>query len=78
MFIRTYGGVLQTKEEPNVITAPTLMWVKALDMILDRLRVCGVDFSKVAAISGSAQVIIIIRKFNKQHILVCIFKLRLC
>jgi xylulokinase len=36
------------------------MWVKALDMILDRLRVCGVDFSKVAAISGSAQVNIII------------------
>ncbi|XP_016840700.1 xylulose kinase-like isoform X2 [Nasonia vitripennis] len=31
------------------------MWVKALDMILDRLRVCGVDFSKVAAVSGSAQ-----------------------
>ncbi|XP_014219872.1 xylulose kinase-like isoform X2 [Copidosoma floridanum] len=31
------------------------MWVKALDMILDRLRVCGVDFGKVAAISGSAQ-----------------------
>ncbi|XP_011504993.1 PREDICTED: xylulose kinase-like [Ceratosolen solmsi marchali] len=52
---RTYGGVLQTKDEPNVITVPTHMWVKALDMILDRLRVCGVDFSKVAAISGSAQ-----------------------
>ncbi|XP_011871845.1 PREDICTED: xylulose kinase isoform X2 [Vollenhovia emeryi] len=31
------------------------MWVKALDMILDKLRVCGVDFSKVAAISGCAQ-----------------------
>ncbi|KAJ8684028.1 hypothetical protein QAD02_019820 [Eretmocerus hayati] len=52
---RTYGGVLQTKEEPHVTTVPTLMWVKALDMILDRLRVCGVDFSRVASISGSAQ-----------------------
>ncbi|XP_076384623.1 xylulose kinase isoform X2 [Megalopta genalis] len=52
---RTYGGVIQKKEEPHVVVAPTLMWVKALDMILDKLRVCGVDFSKVAAISGCAQ-----------------------
>lgn len=53
---RTYGGVIQNKEEPLVRVAPTLMWVKALDMILDKLRVCGVDFAKVAAISGNAQV----------------------
>ncbi|XP_066583123.1 xylulose kinase isoform X2 [Prorops nasuta] len=52
---RTYGGVVQTRSEPHVVVAPTLMWVKALDMILDKLRVCGVDFSKVAAISGCAQ-----------------------
>lgn len=39
-----------------MVVTPTLMWVKALDMILDKLRVCGVDFSKVAAISGCAQV----------------------
>ncbi|XP_033226806.1 xylulose kinase [Belonocnema kinseyi] len=52
---RTYGGVLQRKEEPHVVTVPTLMWIKALDMILDKLRVCGVDFSKVAAICGCAQ-----------------------
>ncbi|XP_012268457.2 xylulose kinase isoform X2 [Athalia rosae] len=52
---RTYGGILQNKEEPHLRVAPTLMWVKALDMILDKLRVCGVDFGKVAAISGSAQ-----------------------
>lgn len=32
------------------------MWVKALDMLLDKLRVCGVDFSKVVALSGTAQV----------------------
>lgn len=52
---RTYGGVVQKKEESHVVVAPTLMWVKAVDMILDKLRVCGVDFSKVAAISGCAQ-----------------------
>lgn len=53
---RTYGGVIQKRAEPHVVVVPTLMWVKALDMILDKLRVCGVDFSKVAAISGCAQV----------------------
>ncbi|XP_003492243.1 xylulose kinase [Bombus impatiens] len=52
---RTYGGVIQKRAEPHVVVVPTLMWVKALDMILDKLRVCGVDFSKVAAISGCAQ-----------------------
>jgi len=41
------------------------MWVKALDMILDKLRVCGVDFSKVAAISGCAQVTSTIIKIEK-------------
>lgn len=56
--IRTYGGVLQKKESPHVVVVPTLMWVKALDMILDKLRVCGVDFSKVVAISGCAQVLL--------------------
>lgn len=40
----------------KTVTAPTLMWVKALDMLLDKLRVCGVDFSKVVALSGTAQV----------------------
>lgn len=38
------------------MVVPSLMWVKALDMILDKLRVCGVDFSRVTAISGCAQV----------------------
>lgn len=32
-----------------------VMWVKALDMVLDRLVVQGADLSKVAALSGSAQ-----------------------
>ncbi|EZA55801.1 hypothetical protein DMN91_011506 [Ooceraea biroi] len=52
---RTYGGVIQKVEAPHVVVVPTLMWVKALDLILDKLRVCGVDFSKVSAVSGCAQ-----------------------
>lgn len=51
---RTHSGVCRAGDNKTV-TAPTLMWVKALDMLLDKLRVCGVDFSKVVALSGTAQ-----------------------
>jgi xylulokinase len=43
-------------KDGHTVTAPVLMWVKALDILLDRLKVAGVDFSKVASLSGSAQV----------------------
>lgn len=52
---RTHGGVIQDCCDEHVFLAPTLMWVKALDLLLDRLTVDGLDFSRVAAISGSAQ-----------------------
>lgn len=52
---RTHGGVIACKAKKNEVVAPTLMWVKALDMLMDRLMVEEVDFSKIAAISGAAQ-----------------------
>lgn len=33
-----------------------VMWVKAIDIVMDRLVVQGADLSTVIAISGSAQV----------------------
>ncbi|XP_028173232.1 xylulose kinase-like [Ostrinia furnacalis] len=50
---RTAGGVL--KGERGEVTAPPLLWVKALDMVMDRLVVAGVDFSLIDALSGAAQ-----------------------
>ncbi|KAJ8970914.1 hypothetical protein NQ314_000964 [Rhamnusium bicolor] len=52
---RTQGGAIIDKVNSRYITAPTLMWIKALDMLMDRLTVAGVDFSKIAAVSGTAQ-----------------------
>ncbi|BES97527.1 FGGY family of carbohydrate kinases, C-terminal domain [Nesidiocoris tenuis] len=54
---RTHNGVITvlTKGQKPEVSAPVLMWVKALDMILERLRVCGADFSQIASLSGSAQ-----------------------
>lgn len=51
---RTQNGVNKNRDSLSV-TAPTIMWVKALDMLLERLKVAGLDFSSVAAISGSGQ-----------------------
>lgn len=41
------------------------MWVKALDMVLDRLVVQGANLSTVVALSGSAQV------FSNEHKKIC-------
>ncbi|XP_045449425.1 xylulose kinase [Melitaea cinxia] len=51
---RTAGGVVRG-EGRGEVTAPTLLWVKALDMVMDRLVVAGVDFSTIEALSGAAQ-----------------------
>ena len=52
---RTHKGVIQS-EDGKTVYSPTIMWVKALDMLLDKLQVVGADFGKLAAISGCAQV----------------------
>ena len=31
------------------------MWVKALDLIMERIRIQGVDLSKITALSGAGQ-----------------------
>ena len=49
---RTAGGVHTSGRK---VTAPTIMWVHALDMLMDKLRVAGVEFWRVAGISGAGQ-----------------------
>lgn len=53
--VRTHGGVC-IHEDRTVVTAPTLMWVKGFDLILEKLKLDGVDFLTIAALSGAAQV----------------------
>lgn len=48
--------------ENGEVTAPPLLWVKALDMVMDRLVVAGVDFESVEALSGAGQVSILLPK----------------
>uniref|UniRef100_A0A336LDD9 CSON007595 protein n=1 Tax=Culicoides sonorensis TaxID=179676 RepID=A0A336LDD9_CULSO len=53
---RTSGGVNHVGvDKKREFFVQPCMWVKALDMVLDRLVVQGADLGTVVAISGSAQ-----------------------
>ncbi|XP_056155516.1 LOW QUALITY PROTEIN: xylulose kinase [Lampris incognitus] len=51
---RTQGGV-HIHADKLTVTSPVLMWVKALDLLLDKMKGAGFDFSRVSALSGSGQ-----------------------
>ena len=67
---RTEGGVHGKDSRDGRITSPTLMWVKAVDMLMDKIRIAGIDFSQVAAISGAGQVSLFSRPslINNQNV----------
>lgn len=46
---------MKDKNNPKIIKAPTLIWVKALDMLLEKMRSNGADFGQIKALSGCAQ-----------------------
>ncbi|GAB5576957.1 xylulose kinase isoform X1 [Prionailurus iriomotensis] len=50
----TQGGV-HVHEDGLTVTSPVLMWVRALDIILERMKASGFDFSQVLALSGAGQ-----------------------
>lgn len=51
---RTQGGV-HVHADGLTVTSPVLMWVKALDLLLDKMKEAEFDFSRVRALSGSGQ-----------------------
>ncbi|XP_040921617.1 xylulose kinase isoform X2 [Toxotes jaculatrix] len=51
---RTRGGV-HLHADGLTVTSPVLMWVKALDLLLDKMKRAGFDFFRVRALSGSGQ-----------------------
>ena len=51
---KTQGGV-HKQEDSLTVTAPTLLWVKALDLVLQRLKEKGLEFRSVACVSGTGQ-----------------------
>lgn len=47
-------GVL-TNEELHEVYAPVAMWLQAVDVVMERLKDKGLDFSRIKAISGAGQ-----------------------
>ncbi|KAG1682898.1 Xylulose kinase [Nymphon striatum] len=37
------------------VTVPTIMWVKALDILLEKLKMTGIDFTSIVSVSGTGQ-----------------------
>ncbi|KAG6737836.1 hypothetical protein POTOM_059367 [Populus tomentosa] len=52
---KTKDGVYRDPSDNGRIVSPTLLWVEALELVLRRLVKSGLDFGKVAAVSGSGQ-----------------------
>ncbi|KZV31574.1 xylulose kinase [Dorcoceras hygrometricum] len=52
---KTKDGVYRDPSVNGRIVSPTVMWVEALDLILQRLEKSKLDFGKIAAVSGSGQ-----------------------
>lgn len=52
---KTKDGVYRDPSGNGRIVSPTLMWIEALDLMFQKLSKSNLDFSKIAAISGSGQ-----------------------
>ena len=55
MIFRTTDGV-HIHDDQVTVTSPTAMWVKALDMLLEKMKTAGFNFGRVVALSGDGQV----------------------
>lgn len=51
----TTNGAIHGPSDSQV-TSPVAMWIEALDLILQRMRNAGIDFSQIRAVSGAGQV----------------------
>ena len=54
---RTKEGV-HYHEDMETVTAPSAMFVKSLEILLDKMAAEGFDFSTVVAVGGDAQVLV--------------------
>ncbi|BBG95939.1 xylulose kinase-2 [Prunus dulcis] len=52
---KTKDGVYRDPSINGRIVSPTLMWVEALDLVLNKLANSNLDIGKIAAVSGSGQ-----------------------
>ena len=51
---KTSGGC-HVRSDGLTVTSPVIMWVEALDILLEKMKGSGVDFSNIKALSGAGQ-----------------------
>jgi xylulokinase len=51
----TTNGAVKGPDEGEV-TSPVLMWLEAIDLVMQRVKNAGVDLSAIVGISGAGQV----------------------
>lgn len=69
---KTTNGTIRGPE--GKVTSPIAMWLDALDLLLERMKVAGVDFGTIVAVSGAGQV----RPTHIGRHFTCIITLLLC
>lgn len=69
--VRTKGGV-HYHENKLEVTVPSALFIKALDVILQRMVARGFPFGKVVALSGGSQVNFCHASSNHPRVNVCI------
>ena len=51
----------------ETVTAPSAMFVKSLDILLDKMATEGFDFSTVVAVGGDAQVLAFLHCISNKY-----------
>lgn len=53
---RTVGGVNKDERNPKIVTAQPIMFIKAIDIVMEKIRILELPFESIVGISGAAQV----------------------
>ena len=66
----TLNGAIRGPD-PGEVTSPVRMWLDAYDLIMERMRAAGVDFSRILGISGDGQVRVPLSALRMPGVLTC-------
>lgn len=55
--LRTVGGVNKNERNTKIVTAQPIMFIKAIDIVMEKLRLEELPFENIVGISGAGQVL---------------------
>jgi len=54
---RTTGGVNKDERNPKIVSAQPIMWIKAIDIVMEKIRLLEFPIDTIVGISGAGQVL---------------------